>query len=122
MTTLSKEDGRIVERKMKSQGGEAATSFSHSLRRDTGTVQETLYVLHKLFLKKKEDGSPFNREAAELLELAQEQAEVAEDDLVRTSFHNAELQMLLTDEKLQADDAKVQHERERSQAHADLEM
>ncbi|XP_078588608.1 uncharacterized protein LOC144869316 isoform X3 [Branchiostoma floridae x Branchiostoma japonicum] len=112
MTTLSKEDGRIVERKMKqSQGGEAATSFSHSLRRDTGTVQETLYVLHKLFLKKKEDGSPFNR-----------QAEVAEDDLVRTSFHNAELQMLLTDEKLQADDAKVQHERERSQAHADLEM
>ncbi|XP_035664191.1 uncharacterized protein LOC118407778 isoform X5 [Branchiostoma floridae] len=151
MTTLSKEDGRTVERKMKqSQGGEAATSFSHSLRRDTGTVQETLYVLHKLFLKKREDGSPFNREAAELLELAQEQAEVAEDDLVRTSFHNAELQMLLTDEKLQAeaaeddlvrtsfhnaelqmlltdeklqaDDAKVQHERELSQAHADLEM
>ncbi|XP_078588596.1 uncharacterized protein LOC144869311 [Branchiostoma floridae x Branchiostoma japonicum] len=30
--------------------------------------------------------------------------------------------MLLTDEKLQADDAKVQHERELSQAHADLEM
>ncbi|XP_035664215.1 uncharacterized protein LOC118407782 isoform X2 [Branchiostoma floridae] len=90
MTTLSKEDGRTVERKMKqSQGGEAATSFSHSLRRDTGTVQETLYALHKLFLKKKEDGSPFHR-----------QAEVAEDDLVRTSFHNAELQMLLTDEKL----------------------
>eukprot|EP00058_Branchiostoma_floridae_P018301 XP_002603790.1 hypothetical protein BRAFLDRAFT_124669 [Branchiostoma floridae] len=50
------------------------------------------------------------------------QAEAAEDDLVRTSFHNAELQMLLTDEKLQADDAKVQHERELSQAHEDLEM
>ncbi|XP_078588739.1 uncharacterized protein LOC144869371 isoform X2 [Branchiostoma floridae x Branchiostoma japonicum] len=123
MTTLSKEDGRTVERKMKSQGGEAATSFSHSLRRDqTATVQETLYALHKLFLKKEKDCSPFNREAAELLELAQEQAEAAEDDLVRTSFHNAELQMLLTDEKLQADDAKVQHERELSQAHADLEM
>ncbi|XP_035674012.1 uncharacterized protein LOC118414227 isoform X3 [Branchiostoma floridae] len=87
--------------------------IQNSLRRDTctATVQESLYVLHKLFCKKKEDASPFNR-----------QAEAAEDDLVRTSFHNAELQMLLTDEKLQADDAKVQHERELSQAHADLEM
>ncbi|XP_078588747.1 uncharacterized protein LOC144869372 isoform X5 [Branchiostoma floridae x Branchiostoma japonicum] len=111
---------------------------------------DTGYSYSRLFLEKKEDGSPFNREAAELLELAQEQAEVAEDDLVRTSFHNAELQMLLTDEKLQAeaaeddlvrtsfhnaelqmlltdeklqaDDAKVQHKRELSQAHEDLEM
>eukprot|EP00058_Branchiostoma_floridae_P006867 XP_002592355.1 hypothetical protein BRAFLDRAFT_129628 [Branchiostoma floridae] len=92
-----------------------------SLRRDTySTVQETLYALHKLFLEKKEDGSPFNREAAELVELAQEQAEAAEDDLVRTSFHNAELQMLLTDEKLQADDAKVQHERS-AQKHLEID-
>jgi len=35
-----------------------------------------------------------------LYSLKNRQAEAAEDDLVRTSFHNAELQMLLTDEKL----------------------
>ncbi|CAH1263698.1 Hypp2748 [Branchiostoma lanceolatum] len=81
------------------------------LRRDTTSLQETLYVLHELFLTKQEDISPLMREFSKLLKLAQEQAEVAEDDLVRTSFHNAELEMLFTDYKLQADDAKVQHGR-----------
>ncbi|KAI8491417.1 hypothetical protein Bbelb_310500 [Branchiostoma belcheri] len=122
MTTEPKEEVRGVERKIKhSQGGEPANSDSH-LRRDAGTLLETLLAMHKLFVEKKEDTSPSIREFSELLQVAQEQADVSEDELVRSSFRNAELEMLLADEKLQANDASVHHERELSESHADLEM
>ncbi|XP_078681366.1 uncharacterized protein LOC144916197 isoform X1 [Branchiostoma floridae x Branchiostoma belcheri] len=122
MTTEPKEEVRGVEGKIKqSQGGEPANSDSH-LRRDATTLQETLLAMHKLFVEKKEDTSPSIREFAELLQVAQEQADVSEDELVRSSFRNAELEMLLADEKLQANDASVHHERELSESHADLEM
>ncbi|KAI8492513.1 hypothetical protein Bbelb_295540, partial [Branchiostoma belcheri] len=70
------------------------------VRRDATTLQETLLAMHKLFLKKKEDTSLSIREFGKLLQVAQEQADVSEDELVRSSFCNAELEMLLVDEKL----------------------
>ncbi|XP_078657395.1 uncharacterized protein LOC144903275 isoform X2 [Branchiostoma floridae x Branchiostoma belcheri] len=76
-----------------SQGGDPANSDS------------------QLFLEKKEDTSLYIREFGKLLQVAQEQADVSEDELVRSSFRNAELEMLLADEKL-----------ELSESHADLEM
>ncbi|XP_078657825.1 uncharacterized protein LOC144903494 isoform X5 [Branchiostoma floridae x Branchiostoma belcheri] len=118
-TEPPRQEVRGVERKIKqSQGGDPANSDSH-VRRDATTLQETLLAMHKLFLEKKEDTS---REFGKLLQVAQEQADVSEDELVRSSFRNAELEMLLADEKLQADDANAQHERELSESHADLEM
>ncbi|CAH1259075.1 CYP2U1 [Branchiostoma lanceolatum] len=78
------------------------------LRRDTASVhwQETLNALH--------------RECNDLLEMTQQQAKVSEDDLARSSFKIAELESLLADYKLRADDAKVRHERELYQSRADL--
>ncbi|CAH1259070.1 Hypp2143 [Branchiostoma lanceolatum] len=97
MTTESKEEVSSVELRMKQSQGEAA--FSSHLRRDTASVhwQETLNALH--------------RECNDLLELTQQQAKVSEDDLARSSFKIAELEILLADYKLRADDAKVRHER-----------
>ncbi|XP_035678050.1 uncharacterized protein LOC118416879 isoform X5 [Branchiostoma floridae] len=86
-------------KKKQSQGGEAATSFSH-LTRDT--FQETLHTLHK--------------ECAELLELTKQQAE---DDLARSS-HILQLQIQIADKELQAADTKVQHERQLLEARSDL--
>ncbi|KAI8490165.1 hypothetical protein Bbelb_322350 [Branchiostoma belcheri] len=95
-----KQEVRGVERKIiQSQGGDPANSDSH-VRRDATTLQETLLAMHKLFLKKKEDTSLPIREFGKLLQVAQEQADVSEDELVRSSFRNAELEMLLADEKL----------------------
>ncbi|KAI8490910.1 hypothetical protein Bbelb_313290 [Branchiostoma belcheri] len=113
-TEPPKQEVRGVQRKIKqSQGGDPANSDSH-VRRDATTLQETLLAMHKLFLEKKEDISLPIREFGKLLQVAEEQADVSEDELVRSSFRNAELEMLLADEKLcaqknlQIEDLKAQ--------------